>query len=510
MSLLIDGTQAMLLDDLMKADEKLYKAYNLLPANPEVLFRLSQFENKRNNSEKSLDFAAKSWEYGWNLKAEYSLQYADLLTEAGRNKEALEVLKKGSSAHPDVQILTSKLALTYAQNGDSQKGLQVLQDFDKKRGSNQLTLITKAEILSLSKNAQANDAWEQAYLANHQKGDILLRWLKQLNPSQKEELKRPIQLLLTNTPSTHLYELFLEGIKLCKQSDMTEEAMQLILKGIQHPELSASQKQTLSGELVSLLSNEDLKSSAENLTILEQIIATQPESSSLLQSAAQMAFDFGDMVKSKQYYSDAQKRGVLTLANQLTFLKVLFYQNDWAAIENQAEQALMLFPQSMELSFWKGVSLLIQQKSAFRDWFDESYSFMINESDKANAEFLNKLYSNNFSMSANLPFISNQNIAMPVLWAVAYKGNYTAIGKITNIHEGLNQHYIILWNAFGMLKTEDYQKAVEMLKKHEQLTANNPLFCELYGFALIKTNQKETGEKWRSKAILLGLAKPVF
>jgi hypothetical protein len=334
--------------------------------------------------------------------------------------------------------------------------------------------------------------------------------LNHLELSQNKELKRPVNYILTHTHSTHLYELLQEGIKLCKQSEMNEEALQLVLKGIQHPEISASQKQTLSGELVSMLSKKDLKSNAENLTLLEQIIATQPESSPLLQSAALMAFDFGDIVKSKQYYADAQKTGVLTIENQLTFLKVLFYQNDWAAIENQVEQALMLYPQSMELSFWKGVSLLIQQKSAFRDWFDESYSFMINESDKANAEFLNKLNSNNFSLPANLPFISNQNIAMPVLWAVAYKGNYTAIGKITNIHEGLNQHDIIFWNAFGMLKTEDYQKAVEMLKKHEQLTTNNPLFCELYGFALIKTNQKETGEKWRSKAISLGLAKPVF
>lgn len=430
----------------------------------------------------------------------------------------MEVLKKGTAAHPKDQKLTTSLAISYAKNGDAQKALQTVQNFEKSRGTNQLTLITRAQILSISKNPAANQAWEKAFLANPENGEVLLWWFKQLKHASAEELKTPIHLLLTQTPSTQLYELIKEGINLCKQSAMTEEALELTLLGIQHPEITVAQKSDLSGELTSLLTSGKLAHTTDNLVLLEQLIEKQPESSSLQQIAAKLAFDLGNIVKSKDYFTAAKKRGELSLENHLTFFHVLLYQNDWLAIEKQAEQALMLYPQSMDISLWKGAALLVQQKKDFSDWYDENYSFMIDESDKANTEFLNNLYKGQFKLSQNLSFITNQSTAFPVLWAVNTTGNYLNIIKkellffhnISNIHEGLNEKDQAIWNAFGMLKTEDYQKAVEMLKKEEQNLTNNPLFCELYGFALIKTNQKETGEKWRSKAISLDLAKPVF
>jgi len=135
--------------------------YALDSTNANVLVELGTFYNLLQEKNKALIFLRKAVHYDTS-NYYYNMMLAGLSKELGLKQEVVDIYSALAGRHPDKPELQFELANAYADNGELQKAIDILNKLEKSTGISEAITLNKFRLYSqMNKKEQAFDEIQQ-------------------------------------------------------------------------------------------------------------------------------------------------------------------------------------------------------------------------------------------------------------------------------------------------------------------------------------------------------------
>jgi len=517
---LLNGQSALLREDFITAKKAFSACLTLKPNDAEALFRLSQTERKLGNIDVATDLASKACEYNQENIYWYNLYYSELLDIKGDFAKSASVIQEALSKNPKVEFLYAKSDSAWQRVDDYKKAEKVWDlykvNFPDKNKVAEYNLIgiyekqnKKSEALSLSK---------KLFDADPENGNYVSKYFSLIEDKElvKKYLAQYAKGDLIKTEKAFFYEnAYFLSFKLGgMDSTLSETTLNLAVNVFAHSEdmsnaFFAHFEELLfssySASLCQMGAASKLKAIAQNNT----------QKAQLQYITAVQLFMENQVAESYLYFEHCEFLKYSSFNFYMMYSHVLLHGGRIRSLEKLTEEAIMAFPMSTQIKYYRAVSLV--GKPSFEDWMGETLPFVVDASDKVffakmkilhQARIDKKTIGNDFFEGINqLNEISKVLLLQSVLLSGKTNIEKTLFKKF---NEGSAFPYSLLFETLWLLNNNQATKAVEMLKNKEESLSTIPLFCRIYALALFESGQIKEAKVWNQKAFDANLDKDLL
>ena len=500
----------------------LQHCYALDSTNANVLIEIGTFYSVLQEKEKALDFYKKAVYYD-NSNYYYGMLLANLSKELDLNQEVVDIYSNLLELYPDKPELHFEMANAYAENGETEKAIEALDELEKSVGVSEALAMNKFRLYSMIDNKEK--AFEEIQqIIDKNPGDsryLILIGDLYMDDNQKEKALsyyEQAKLIDPDYPA-----LTLSMVNYYERTGKSEAARQELKNAITGITMEVDTKIQLLTRYLGVLQQNSLDIKQAN-PLFESLFEQHPNNT-------QINLIYGNVLLLQNNYTDAVRQFEIYIEDNPSspegyeqIIRAALPQEDFAKVKDITSKALEHLPQEAQFYYYLGAV----------NYQDQNYQEALNVFEKgiANATFNNPILESdfygqigdlNYHLGNKQEAFTNYNKALqlnpqnlPVLNNYSY---YLSLAKtdldraeqmsgITVKAEPLNPTYLdtygwILYEQGSYIMSKIYiEKAIEY---EDEPSAD---VYEHYGDVLFKTGETDKAiEQWKRARDLGGDSK---
>lgn len=477
-----EGQKEKVTGNEQKAVEKFAQCLRIDPKNHAAMFELAAIYNQKSKISDALFFAKSAAEL--DPKNEwYQLLLANTYEKSGKFNDAVVIYEQLYKLHPDRVEYLFNASDAYLMQGKLNEAIKLYDKIEEKIGVNR-EMIQQKQRLYLKMGKVNEAAAELEKLIQSEPGNLdnysLLVELWQVN-NQPEKARATIKRMEAIDPDN-------PGIALALAEQFRSEgdraaSFEQLKKAFASPQLASEVKIRILTSYLPLVetSPEMMDQSLELSKLLSQTHPAEANPQSV----------YADFLNINKQYSEARTLYRASLAidkkNLQAWQQLLIIESelrDYAAMEQEAEEALGLFPDQSVLYLFSGIAASQNKNYETAAKKLLSGSKLVVDNDQQLMEF----YSNLGDVYDKLK---------------KFEDSDKYYQKAINI-DGNNVYVLNNWSYYLSLRNEQLEKAAEMSKRSNELSPNNPSFLDTYGWILYMQAKYADALIWLDKAIVAG------
>ncbi|MBK7967165.1 MAG: tetratricopeptide repeat protein [Bacteroidetes bacterium] len=464
--------------NIQAAADLFAQCLRLDPKNHAAMFELAAIYNQKGKINDALFFIKTAVDLNPDNEW-YAMLLADTYEKAGKFASAIEIYQKLYRDFPNrIEFLFNESDALLIQ-GKLLEAIKIYDKIEEKLGVYRDMSVQKQRMyLKLGKVNEAANELEKLITSEPENLDnySLLVELWQVN-NQPDKAKETIQRMQKIDPENPGIALALaeqyrsEGKKL--------ESFEQLKKAFSSPQLSNEVKIRILTSYLPLV-----ETSPE---MMDQALELSKRLSQTHLGEANPQSVYGDFLSVNKQYTEARDQYRLSLSldnkNLQAWQQLLILESelrDYAAMEEEAEEALGLFPDQSLLYLFNGLAKIQNKKHEDAAKTLLSGSKLVVDNDQQQMEF----YSNLGDVYDKLK---------------KYTESDKYYQKALNIDES-NVYVLNNWAYYLYLRNEQLEKAAEMSKRSNDISPNNSNFLDTYGWILYKQGKFNEALNWLDKA----------
>jgi tetratricopeptide (TPR) repeat protein len=464
--------------NIQAAADLFAQCLRLDPKNHAAMFELAAIYNQKGKINDALFFIKTAADLSPNNEW-YAMLLADTYEKAGKFNEAIAIYQKLHRTYPErIEFLFNESDALLIQ-GKLLEAIKIYDKIEEKLGvSRDMSIQKQRMYLKLGKVNEAANELEKLISSEPDNLDnySLLVELWQVN-NQPEKAKETIQRMQKIDPDN-------PGIALALAEQFRSEGKKLesfeeLKKAFSSPQLSSEVKiRILTSYLPLVETSPEMMDQA--LELSKRLSQTHP-------GEANAQSVYGDFLSVNKQYNEARDQYRISLnldkKNLQAWQQLLILESelrDYAAMEEEAEEALGLFPDQSLLYLFNGLAKIQNKKHEDAAKTLLSGSKLVVDNDQQQMEF----YSNLGDVYDKLK---------------KYEESDKYYQKALNIDES-NIYVLNNWAYYLSLRNEKLEKAAEMSKRSNEISPNNSNFLDTYGWILFKQGKYSDALSWLEKA----------
>lgn len=477
-----EGQKEKISGNDQKAVEKFAQCLRIDPKNHAAMFELASIYNQKSKITDAIFFAksavALDPDNEW-----YQLLLANSYEKGGKFNEAISIYEQLYKKNPEHVEYLFNASDAYLMQGKYTEAIKMYDRIEEKIGVNPEMIRQKQRLyLKMGKVNEAAGELEKLIKSEPDNLDnySLLVELWQVN-NQPEKARETIKRMQEIDPENPSIALALA--EQFRSEGKRAESFEQLKKAFLSPELASEVKiRILTSYLPLVESNPEMMD--QSLELSKLLSQTHP-------GEANPQSVYADFLNLNKQYSEARTFYRASLAidkkNLQAWQQLLIIESelrDYAAMEQEAEEALGLFPDQSVLYLFSGIAK-IQNKN-----FDAAAKTLLSGS---------KLVVDNDPQL--LEFYSNLGDVYDKLKKFPESDKYYQ--KAIDLDDK-SVYVLNNWAYYLSLRNEQLEKAAEMSKRSNELSPGNPSFLDTYGWILYMQGKYAEALLWFEKAINSG------
>lgn len=477
-----DGQKEKVMGNEQKAIEKFAQCLRIDSKNHAAMYELASIYNQKSKISDALFFAKSAATL--DPKNEwYQLLLANTYEKSGKFSEAISIYEQLYKQHPERVDFLFNASDAYLMQGKLGEAIKLYDRIEEKIGVNR-DMIQQKQRLYLKMGKVNEAAAELEKLIASEPGNLdnysLLVELWQVN-NQPEKARETIKRMQAIDPENPSVALALA--EQYRSEGNRAASFEQLKKAFASPQLASEIKIRILTSYLPLVetSPEMMDQSLELSKLLSQTHPAEANPQSV----------YADFLNMNKQYNEARTyyRASLSIdkKNLQAWQQLLIIESelrDYTAMEQEAEEALGLFPDQSVLYLFSGIAR-IQNKN-----YDAAARTLLSGS---------KLVVDNDQQL--MEFYSNLGDVYDKLKKFQESDKYYQ--KALDI-DGSNVYVLNNWSYYLSLRNEQLEKAAEMSKRSNELSPANPSFLDTYGWILYKQAKYSEALTWLEKALNSG------
>ncbi len=454
--------------------------YALDSTNANVLVELGTFYNVIQDQEKALLFYKKAVHYD-NTNYYYSMLLANQSKEMGLRQDVVDIYSRLLKLYPDKPELHFEIANAYADNGETEKAIDALNELEKRVGVSEALALNKFRLYSMIDNKEK--AFEEIQqIINKNPGDsryIILMGDLYMDDNQKEKALsyyEQAQLIDPDFPS-----LILSMVNYYERTGNSEAAKNELTKAITGTTMEVDTKLQLLTRYLGILQQNSLDLKQAN-PLFESLFEQHPNNT-------QINLIYGNVLSLQGDYANAVKQFELFIEDNPDspvgyeqIIRVALPQEDFNKVREVTTKALQYLPQEPQFYYYLGAV----------NYQDQKYKEALNVFEKgiANAKFNNPVLESDFyGQIGDLNyFLKNKEAAF---------SNYEKALQLNPQNLPVLNNY----SYYLSLDKRDLDKAEKMSGITVKAEPLNPTYLDTYGWILFEQGSYVMAKIYIEKAI---------
>ncbi|MDR0422361.1 MAG: tetratricopeptide repeat protein [Proteiniphilum sp.] len=470
-----------------KAQEKYNEAIDLFQhclaldsTNANVLVELGAFYNVLQEEGKALEFFRRAVRYD-PANYYYNMMLAGLSKELGLKQEVIDIYTSLSQLYPEKLDLRFDLANAFADAGELQKAIDMLDDLEKNTGINEAIILNKFRLYSMMEEK------ERAF------GEI--RQIVEKNPSEPRYLILVGDLYLEDDRKEEALQyydrakaidpdypaLILSMVNYYGKTDDKEAAQAELRKAVTNPSMEVEVKLQLLTRYLAILqqSGQDMK---QVNALFEELFEQHPNNSQLNMiygSVLLLQEDKEGAARHFRIYTEANPEDPAGYEQQL---RIALPEQDLEKIKEIATEALKHLPQEAQFYFYLGAVHFQQEnhREALRI-FEEGLAAAVMPNPLVESDFHGQIGDLNY-------FLGNKEKAFRS-YEEALRINPQNLPVLNN------------YSYYLSLEKRDLDKAEQMSGVTVKAEPVNPTYLDTYGWVLYEQGSYTLAKSYIERAI---------
>ncbi|MCE5206301.1 MAG: tetratricopeptide repeat protein [Porphyromonadaceae bacterium] len=454
--------------------------YALDSTNANVLVELGTFYNLLQEKNKALTFLRKAVHYDTS-NYYYNMMLAGLSKELGLKQEVVDIYSALGARHPDKPELQFELANAYADNGEPQKAIDILNKLEKSTGISEGITLNKYRLYSLmNKKEQAFKEIQQ--IINKNPADpryLILMGDLYLEDNQSDKALQYYQQagqIDRNYPA-----LILSMVNYYEKTDNKTAATNELEQAITGTSLDVDTKLQLLTRYMSILQQrqEDMKQAN---SLFQKLFEQYPNNTQLNMIYGNVLILQKDTVGAIKQFEIYTKDNPEDPAGYDQMLRVILPEGNMDKIREITTEALKHLPQEPQFYFYLGASYYQQKnyKEALKT-FEEGLQKAVISNPLLESDFHGQIGDLNY-------FLGNKETAFQS-YEKALKLNPQNLSVLNN------------YSYYLSLEKKDLDKAEQMSGLTIKAEPMNPTFLDTYGWILYEQGSYFMAKVYIEKAI---------
>lgn len=441
-------------------------------------------------------------------------ELAAIYSQKGKINDALFFIKTAAELSPENEWYAMLLADTYEKSGKFSNAIEIYQQLHRKHPERIEFLFNESDALLMQgKLMEAITIYDKIELSLGVTRDMSIQKQRMyLELGKVNEAANELEKLIKSEPENlENYSLLVELWQVNNQPGKAKEVIARMQQiDADNPSIALALAEQYRSEGKKLESFEQLKKAFSSTQLSSEIkiriltsylplVETSPEmmdqalelSKRLSQThpgEANPQSVYGDFLSVNKQYSEAkdQYRASLKIdkRNLQAWQQLLILESelkDYTSMEEEAEEALGLFPDQSILYLFNGLSKIQLKKYEEAAKTLLSGSKLVVDNDQQQMEF----YSNLGDVYDKLK---------------KFEDSDKFYQKALNI-DGSNIYVLNNWAYYLSLRNEQLEKAAEMSKRSNEISPNNANFLDTYAWILYKQGKYSDALLWLDKAM---------
>ena len=462
-----------------EAFDYLQHCYSIDSTNANVLIELGTFYNVLDEKSKALDFLKKAVKYDPKIYY-YNMALAGLSKELGKNRDAVDIYRSLLKEYPSKIELYMQLSQAYADSGELQKAIDVLNELEKISGVSETTALNKFQLYSM--------------LNQKEKAFMEIENIIAQNPDDPRYLVLLGDLYLQdNQPDKAIYyydrakevdpdypNLILSMVNYYEKTGNKEAAEKELKKAITGTEIDVETKVQLLTRYIDILSQN--KRDIKLVNPLFETLFDQYPNNTLLNLI------YGNVLLLQENKEEAMKHfEIYTKANPTDpvgyeqMLRIALPDSIDKIIEI-TEEAIRYIPDAPQFYFYLGAAKYQQKKyKEALDVFEEGLKSAKIDNPLLKSDFYGQIGDLHY-------FLGNKKAAFE---------NYEKALKLNP----QNLHVLNNYSYYLSLEGKDLDKAEQMSSITVKAEPTNPTFLDTYGWVLFRQGAYTTARIYIENAV---------
>ncbi|MBZ4652355.1 MAG: putative system TPR-repeat lipoprotein [Proteiniphilum sp.] len=480
--------------------------------NANVLVELGTFYNVLQEKDKALIYLQKAVSHDPE-NYYYNMMLAGLSKELGLKQDVVDIYSAMHERYPDKQDLLYELASAYADNGELQKAIDMLNRLEKSTGIIEMVTLNKFRYYSMmGQKEKAFDEIRQIIEKNPSNpAYLVLLGDLYLEDNQVEKAWDYYEQARTVDPA--FPELILSRINFYEKQNRKKEAQEELEMAISSSSMEVETKLQLLTRYIGILQQEQQDLTQAN-PLFESLFRQYPNFSQLYMIYGNVLMMQNEKDKAMEQFRNYISDQPDDPAGYEQIIRIALPEEDLETIKSVTEQGIKNIPQEPQFYFYLGAAHYQQKnyEEALRV-FQEGLEHAVIENPLLESDFYGQIGDLNYFLGRkeeafesyekalqlnpnNLPVLNNYSYYLSLDRRDLDKAEM--MSGITVKAEPMNPTYL---DTYGWILFEQgsYLMAKIYLEKAVEYSGENPSaeVLEHYGDILNKTGEKEKAvEQW--------------
>lgn len=448
--------------------------------NANVLVELGTFYSVLQENEKALDYYKKAVQYD-KSNYYYGMLLANMSKEMNLNQEVVDIYRNLLELYPDKPELHFEMANAYADNGETEKAIEALDELEKSVGASEALAMNKFRLYSMIDNKEK--AFEEIQqIVDKNSGDlryIILIGDLYMDDNQKEKALsyyEQAKLIDPDYPA-----LILSMVNYYERTGNSKAAQHELRKAITGTSMEVDTKIQLLTRYLGVLQQNSLDLKQAN-PLFESLFEQYPNNT-------QLNLIYGNVLSLQEDYTNAIKQfEIFTEDNPENpggyeqIIRAALPQEDFEKVRKVTTKALEFLPQEPQFYYYLGA--VNYQEKKYKE------ALIVFEKGIANAIFNNPLLESDFyGQIGDLNyFLGNKQEAFES-YDKALKLNPQNLPVLNN------------YSYYLSLDKRDLDRAEQMSGITVKAEPLNPTYLDTYGWILYEQGSYVMAKIYIEKAI---------
>jgi tetratricopeptide (TPR) repeat protein len=448
--------------------------------NANVLAELGTFSNVMQKESEALDFYRKAVRYD-PTNYYYNMMLVGLSKELGLKQEVIDIYTTLSQLYPAKLELRFELAKAYADSGELQRAVDMLNELEKNTGLNEAITLSKFRFYSMM------DKKEQAFAEIRQiieKNPTELRYLVLMGDLYLEDDKREEALQYYNRAEAidpDYPALILSMVNYYEKANDKQAAQAELQKAVSNPAMDVEVKLQLLARYLGILqqSGQDMKQAN---ALFEELFEQHPNNSQLNMIYGNVLLVQDDKEGAEAHFRIYIDENPEDPAGYEQLLRIALPEQDLEKIKEITTEALRHLPKEAQFYFYLGAAHYQQE--------NPREALRVFEEGLANADMPNPLIESDFHGQ-----IGDLNYSL---------GNKEKAFQCYEEALRINPQNLLVLNNYSYylsLAKRDLNKAERMSGITVKAEPMNPTYLDTYGWVLYEQGSYTLAKSYIERAI---------
>ncbi|MCX2742874.1 tetratricopeptide repeat protein [Mangrovivirga sp. M17] len=477
--------------------------------NPTVLYKIGEIYLNLGKPFEAKPYAEAALKYQKGNKYIYLL-YAEVSTQTGDIKEAIETYEKLIENIPNSNIYLFNLSTLYQYKKEYDKALEVLNEAEEKMGVSYETAFRKKTLL-LQMGKEEEAAKELKKLVNiYPDNEKYIFELSNLYVSleQLDQAEKMVELLLKNDPDNAKAQVMLA--ELYRKRGEEDKCRQILTEAVKNPNLDFQTKVNIIAEYIKEI--KDPEAAPFIISMGNDIIETHPEEPKSHALMGDIYFQAGDKKSALTKYLTAIEKEENDFEVWQNILNLEYSLGYYEDLKVHSEEAMILYPNQPSVYYYAGMAALsLKEYNNAALYFEQAIPYTNNDKDlqavfyglkgdayhaKEEFESAYRAYDNALEINPELAHVLNNYSYFLAIRKHNLEKAHKMSSKLIELFPG-NARYLDThgWVLFNQGK---YREAKTFLKSAIDTNDANATIYEHYGDVLYKLGEKQKAvEQWQ-------------